>query len=208
MNSVNAEDPFSLVSRLLTKGRMCWMRLTYPFAGLGKDVSIHYSCELRRTVANRVRIGDSVYIAPGSWLSVPEIVAGALPAITLGNGCKIGRRCTISAKNRICLEDDVMIAPSVLIMDHAHEFSDVSAPIHAQGLTAGGTIRIERNCWLGHGAAVICNSGELILGRNSVVGANAVVNRSVPPFSVVVGSPAKVVRQYEPTTGKWVKVNA
>jgi abequosyltransferase len=199
------DDPLSLFSALLTKANTTWMRLTYPFAGFGRGVSIHYSCDVRRSISSRMKIGDNVYIAPGTWLNVPEFSPNAPPAIILGNGCKIGRRCMFSAKNLVHLEDDVMLGPSVLITDHSHEFSDIDTPIHAQGLTAGGTVRIERNCWLSHGVAIICGSGELVLGRNSVVGANAVVTRSVPPYSVVAGSPAKVVRRYDPDSRKWVK---
>ena len=111
----------------------------------------------------------------------------------------------ISAKNRVCLEEDVLFGPSVLITDHSHEFSNPDMPIHAQGLTDGGTVLIGRNCWLGHGAAVICTSGELSVGRNSIVGANSVVTRSIPPFSVVIGNPAKIVRRYDPGSREWVK---
>jgi len=50
---------------------------------------------------------------------------------------------------------------------------------------------------LGLGSVVICNSGRLTIGRNSVIGANAVVTRSVPAFSVVAGNPARIIRQIE-----------
>jgi acetyltransferase-like isoleucine patch superfamily enzyme len=199
------EDPLLLFSDLVSKMRTTWMRFTYPFAAFGRGNSIHYSCEIRRPASNRIRIGDSVYLAPGTWLNVPEFSADAPPVIILESGCKIGRQCMISAKNMVFLENDVMLGPSVVITDHSHAFSNVDLPIHAQGLTTGGTVRIERNCWLGYGAAVVCTSGDLILGRNSVVGANSVVTRSVPPFSVVAGNPAKLVRRYDPDVGKWIR---
>lgn len=110
----------------------------------------------------------------------------------------------ISAKNCVYLEEDVMLGPSVLITDHSHEFSAVDLPIHAQGLTAGGKVRVERNCWLGHGAAIVCTSGELVVGRNSVIGASSVVTRSIPPFSVVVGNPARILKRYDSRSRKWV----
>jgi acetyltransferase-like isoleucine patch superfamily enzyme len=93
-------------------------------------------------------------------------------------------------------------------MDHNHEFSDVEMPIRHQGVTRGGRIFIERNCWLGHGAVIVCNHGELTIGRNSVVGANAVVTRSFPAFSVIAGNPATLIRTYDRQTGNWVKSEA
>lgn len=85
-----SEDPLLLVTDLLTKAKTAWMRVTYPFAGFGRRVSIHYSCEIRRPVSSRIRIGDRVYIAPGTWLNVPECAADAPPAIILESGCRIG----------------------------------------------------------------------------------------------------------------------
>jgi acetyltransferase-like isoleucine patch superfamily enzyme len=203
--AVSFEDPLSLFGALLTKAKTIWMEKTYPFAEFGRGVSIHYSCDIRRSAASRIQIGNSVYIAPGTWLNIPEPATDAPPAIIIGSGCRIGRRCMITAKNRVFLEEDVLFGPSVLITDHSHEFSNPDMPIHAQGLTGGGTVVIGRNCWLGHGAAVICSSGSLLVGRNSIIGANSVVTHSVPPFSVVSGSPAKVIRRYDPGSQAWVK---
>lgn len=197
------DDPIFMAGRALTRLRTAWMRVTYPFAALGRGASIHHSCDIRRSVSSRIRIGESVYIAPHVWLNVPPYGGGDC-AIIIDAGCKIGRRCLISAINRVHLENDVLLGPSVLITDHSHEFFDVDKPIHAQGLRTKGTIRVERNCWLAQGAAIICSSGDIVLGRNSVVGANCVVTRSIPPFSVVVGNPARIVKRYDPAMRKWV----
>jgi carbonic anhydrase/acetyltransferase-like protein (isoleucine patch superfamily) len=51
---------------------------------------------------------------------------------------------------------------------------------------------------------IICEEGELIIGRHSVVGANCVITRSIPPYSVVAGDPARIVKQYDFAQNKWV----
>ena len=56
------------------------------------------------------------------------------------------------------------------------------------------------------GAAIVCNHGDLSIGRNSVVGANAVVTKSFPPYSVIVGNPARLLRRFDEEAGKWLRV--
>jgi acetyltransferase-like isoleucine patch superfamily enzyme len=50
----------------------------------------------------------------------------------------------------------------------------------------------------GQRAAIVCTRGDLVLGRNCVVAANAVVTRSFPPYSVIFGNPARVNKQFDP----------
>lgn len=194
----------SLLGRLVNKLHSLWMAWTYSFISVGRNFSAHYSCDLRRPTASRVKIGDSVILERDSWLNIPTIPASMDPVILIGDHCRLGRRCVISAKNRIDIERNVIFGPSALVMDHNHSFEDVTAPISQQGVTPGGTIRIEEGSWIGYGAAVICNQGELVIGRNSVIGANSVLTRSVPPNSVVTGNPARVVKQFDHAKGQWV----
>jgi acetyltransferase-like isoleucine patch superfamily enzyme len=203
-----AEDPLCIISRGKTWLYTRWIKNTYPFAKFGRGTSVDHTCDILRSRASAVSLGENVYLAPDIWLNVTEGVRGPRPKIVLGAGCRIGRRTTISARNHICLEEDVLTAPSVFLMDHNHAYTDITKPIHAQGVTTGGTITIGRNCWLGCGVVVLSGQKDLVIGRNSVLAANAVVTQSFPDFSVVAGNPAKLVRIYNPKTETWTKPEA
>ncbi len=198
------DDALSWFPRLFNKLHTLWLSMTYPFASLGDDLSVHRSCELARSVAKWIKIGNSVQLRKDVWVNIPNVPNTNAPVIVLEDGCKIGCRSVISAKNGISFGRGTILAPSVLVMDHNHSFEDIATPIAEQGTTEGGTIRIEEGCWIGFGAAIVCSQGELVIGRNSVVGANSVVGRSIPPYSVVSGNPGRVVKQYDLSKGKWV----
>lgn len=194
------EDPLLIFSRLKVKLYTLWLIATYPFASRGRNLLIQGPCRISRLAADRIRLGNSVTIYKDVWLNVQ----GDDAMIMIDDDCSIGARTVITAKNSIHIEHDVITATSVLIMDHNHAYEDVNLPIRAQGETAGGRIRIGAGSWIGQGAAIVCNEGELVIGRHSVIGANSLVTRSVPPYSVVVGNPGRVARQYDPVRQEWV----
>jgi acetyltransferase-like isoleucine patch superfamily enzyme len=198
-----AEDPGFWISRFLTKANSIWLKGTYPFAGCGHKVSIHYSCEIRRSYAHKIRIGDSVTLHRDAWLNVPIIPEGSEPAIVIGRGSRVGRRSVITAMNQICIGEDVLMAPGVFITDHNHEYFDVNEPIAEQGLTSGGRIIVEQNCWLGYCSMIIATKHDVVIGRNSVVGAHSIVTQSCAPYSVLAGNPAKVVKRFDKTSENW-----
>ena len=191
------------IPRVFTKLYNVWLGVAYSFAHLGRKVSIHQTCDLYNT--SLIEIGDFVTVHKDTWLHAhrsAEKKEGAV--LSIGDRCFIARRSHISAKNSIVIENDVLLAASVLIQDHGHQFTNIDVPIGKQGATEGGTIRIGQGCWIGQSAAIICDGGDLVLGRNCVVGANAVVTRSAPPYSVLLGNPARIVKQFDTEKGVWV----
>jgi maltose O-acetyltransferase len=99
--------------------------------------------------------------------------------------------CTILDCNEVHIGHHVMIGPAVQIYTAAHL---LQAEVRIQGWEVANPIVIEENVWLGGGAIVLPG---VRIGRNAVVGAGAVVSRSVPANTVVAGNPARVIREIE-----------
>jgi acetyltransferase-like isoleucine patch superfamily enzyme len=179
-----------------------WISMTYPFSSLGGRLSIQYPCEIDRAFADHIAIGSSVILRKDVALNI-SVPSPQGVMIDIGDNCTIGARGTISARNLISIEKDVILATSVLLQDHDRTDECVETPSGNKPPASGGRIRVETGCWIGQGAAIMCGGGEIVIGRNSVVGANCVVTKSVPPFSVVVGNPGRVVKQFDPRRNEW-----
>lgn len=197
--SAGFEDRDGFFSRVLTRLNSLWVVATYPFAGKGRDLSLHYASEISRLLAPHIRLGNRVQIGRHTWFHTwykADTEDKYEVKITIEDGCRIAARCTISAGNAIYLERDVVISTDVLIMDHAHAYEDLSRAIRDQGTTPGGRIRIAEGCRIGHGAVILCsNKGEVVLGRNCLVAPYSVVSRSFPPCSILSGNPARPVQK-------------
>jgi acetyltransferase-like isoleucine patch superfamily enzyme len=197
------EDPLGVFPKALTKLYSAWVGRTYPFARIGSDVSFHFTCKLSRQRATRISLGNSVRLLESAWLSVATDDPTGEPTIIIEDNCSIGYGSILSGKNRVHLERDILVGQHVVIQDHNHAYENIDVPIISQGITEGGRIRIGEGSWIGRGAAILCSRGELTIGRHCVVSANSVVMRSIPDYSVVFGTPATIIRQYDPEKRAW-----
>lgn len=128
---------------------------------------------------------------------------------TINNGMgdvTIGSRSIVGIGNVVIgpaeIGNNVIFAQHVGILAMNHGYADINTPIRDQKCTAA-LIRIEDNCWIGSNAVVV--SGVTI-GRHSVVAAGSVVTRDIPPYSVAVGNPARIIRRYNQANGEWERV--
>ena len=149
-------------------------------------------------LGNNVRIGDYSYFLP----CIHYAGRNYMPKIIIGDGTWIGIRNSFAAIHGITIGNNVLFAGYVHITDHSHGYEDIHTPISLQPLISKGPIIIEDNCWLGFGCEIL--SGVHI-GEHSIVAAKAVVTKNVPPYSVVAGNPAKIIKQYNQKTQKWEK---
>ena len=92
----------------------------------------------------------------------------------------------------ITIGDDVVMGPDVVMMATSHEFKDLNTPINMQGAKPEEPIVIGNDCWIGENASII--SG-ITIGDGGIILAGAVVTKDVPPYSIVAGNPAKIIKE-------------
>ena len=145
-------------------------------------------------------IGEDVLIAADVTLSAgmgpgQEMVTN--PVVRIGDRCLIGRGTSIIGHLSIEIGEDVFTGMDVYITDQNHGYENLELPIGKQ-LPSEQPVSIGKNSWIGSGAIILPGSK---IGDHVVIGANSVVTGEIPSFSVAVGSPARVVRQYD--GGSW-----
>lgn len=176
------------------------LRNRFRFAEYGRDVFIHPKAVISRP--EYMVVGDGCRIGAYASIYLHPLEKGHKgPLLVLGKGVFVGIRSVISAHYRVELRDHVLLGPNVVIADAHHRYEDVTVPIRKAGMTEKSFVVIEEEVWIGFNS---CIFRGVNVGRHSVVGANSVVNADVPPYSVVVGSPARVVRWFDHKIGQWV----
>lgn len=156
---------------------------------LGKGVYLDHGVYLHACPAG-IRIGAESFVMKNAILHVYNFRDLPHAGIVIGERSLIGEGCVLRGQGGITIGDDVFLAPLVQMLAVNHVYRDTSRPISLQGITTQG-ITVENGAWIGGGAILL---DGVRVGRNAVVGAGAVVTRDVPPFTVVAGNPARVVR--------------
>jgi acetyltransferase-like isoleucine patch superfamily enzyme len=179
-----------------------FLRRSGGSAALGRNISLRHP--------GRISLGRGVIVDDGCIL---DAKGDCSDGITMGDGVILGRNTIVSCKNGCIRIDDnanisancmlisetelsvgknVLIAGmSYLIAGGNHGTLRTDIPIIRQPMVQKGGIKIEDNAWIGAGVVVL---DGVTVGHDAVVGAGSVVTRSIPPFAIAAGVPAKVVK--------------
>jgi acetyltransferase-like isoleucine patch superfamily enzyme len=172
------------VGRNFGVGRLT--RILYPYRFVaGDDVTISELSYIYCQTAGGVKIGSNCSIDRNLWLH-----CGETGFFSMGDFSYIGCNAVIGAGGGgVKIGNNVLIGQTVNMHSENHVFKDPSVLIREQGATYQG-ITIEDDVWIGSKATIL---DGVVIGRGAVVGAGAVVTNSIPPYSIAVGIPAKVV---------------
>jgi acetyltransferase-like isoleucine patch superfamily enzyme len=131
------------------------------------------------------------------------------PRVVIKDNVEIQDFVHIGVTNYVEIGNNVLIASKVYISDHNHGFyageqqSDPEVPPSERPIDFRRKVVIEDNVWLGEFVSVMPG---VTIGRGSIIGANSVVTRDIPPYSLAVGTPARVVKRYDPQVRRWEQV--
>jgi acetyltransferase-like isoleucine patch superfamily enzyme len=121
--------------------------------------------------------------------------------VIIGNETRIGMGNVIIGP--VTVGNSVIFAQNIVMSGLNHTYEDVTLPIDKQKVTTAPIV-VEDECWIG--ANVVLTAGVTV-GRHSVVAAGAVVTKDIPPFSVAVGNPARVIKKYDFDKKEWIRVS-
>jgi acetyltransferase-like isoleucine patch superfamily enzyme len=130
-----------------------------------------------------VCIGKETQIRPFSLLDARN------GRIAIGSYCSLNDYCVIYGMGDVIVGDNVRIATHTVIVSGNHNFENINIPIRLQGVKVAPII-IEDDVWIG---AHVCILSGVRIGTGSVIGAGAIVTKSIPAMSIAVGNPARVV---------------
>jgi acetyltransferase-like isoleucine patch superfamily enzyme len=138
--------------------------------------------------------GGRIVIGPrSSLLRGCHLEVGAGGSVVIGSDTHIQAGCHIKGfLGSTRIGDRVQVAPNCAFSPYQHGVDDLTTPIKDQPITTKGDIIVEDDAWLGLNVVVM---DGVTIGQGAVIGAGAVVTRPIPPLSIAIGTPARVVRQ-------------
>lgn len=176
---------FKKVGKGVNFGKSITLRHPYKIS-VGDNVVIDDYCVLdaKGLDNNGICIKENIFIGRGSILSCKN------GDIALEKNVVIGFNSEIFSGSKVFIGENTLISAYVYIIGGGHDYSRVDIPILEQEKPSHG-IKIERNCWIGAGAKVFDN---VTIGEDTIIGAGAVVSKSIPAFSIAAGIPARVAK--------------
>lgn len=164
------------------QNRLSILKLRVKGCTVDSTAQVHPSavCELS---------GGSISIGPRTHIDRGAIIRAMGGRIRIGADCSVNAYSFLSGGGGLDIDDSVMIASHVSIYSSNHVFSDTTVPMQRQGLSLKGVV-IRRDVWIGTGARIL---DGVEIGCGAIVAAGAVVTRSVEPFTINGGVPARVI---------------
>jgi len=189
-----------ILTRIYLKIKQLLFWYFYKSSFLLLSRSVRFVSPFRLDGADGIIINNGTSFQRGVWLyccGINNIKA----KLSIGKNCVFGYNNHITCVGEVTIGDFVMTANNVYISDNVHGYEDIHTPIINQPVQFSGAVEIGDGSWIGENACII---GAKV-GKNCVIGANAVVLKDIPDYSVAVGIPAIIIKRYDLESGRWIQ---
>lgn len=176
-----------------------------PLRGMETGTGVIIERPHRISAPKYIRVGDRTFIHRNAMITPILEYEGMryTPTVSIGSDVYIGPNLYLACLGRVVIGDGSVLSEYVYINDSSHGIDPDGGPIMKQPLVHGGDVVIGKSCFLGLRVAIMPG---VTLGDHCVVGTNSVVMKSFPPYSMLSGSPARLLGQYDRATKTWVRV--
>lgn len=171
----------------------------WRFKHIGKNIRVYRP--LRVDGIDNISLGNDVIVHDYTWLAALPLT-GQDVQLVLNDGVTLGYFNHIYATNSIIIEKNVLTADKVYISDNLHSYEDIALPVIKQPIKQCKPVVIGEGSWLGEHVCVIGAS----VGKHCVIGANSVVTKDIPDYSIAIGAPARVIKKYNFNRKQWLKI--
>lgn len=190
--------------RLAMSASWVWMRIkgiTALVHKLRNYPNVYFGESVKLIGSKSISIGINTSIGARSWLNVNN-PQKEVCKLLIGDNCFIGQDNFFTVGRKITIGDYFLSAKSCCFIGSSHIYKDPLEPYLFTGTTDTDEIKIGANCFFGVGTTVI---GNVSIGHGCVIGSNAEIRDNIPPYSLVVGHPAKVIKRFDFQKTAWVK---
>lgn len=174
------------------------------FKKFGKDSFLGRRCTLH-LAGDGIYIGDGVRIGNDARISLYQ-AKGHRAYVEIRDGAYFGSNLSILTADKVVIEENVLMASYINILGENHSMDPKSSLTYGMQPLMTAPVTIKKGCWIGQNVTILGGKTGITIGEKSIVGACSVVTKNVPPYSIVAGNPAKVIKTYNFEKSRWENV--
>ncbi len=150
-----------------------------------------------------IDFGNNLTVGVGIRIDV--FLKDGTVGLSIGDNVQMNDYVHIGVREKVTIGNDVLIGSKVLITDHNHGFYNSTNSSNPDSKPAerelvSKPVIIEDNVWIGEMANILPG---VKIGKGSVIGASTVITKNIPPYSIAVGNPAKIIKKYNFKNDMW-----
>ena len=156
----------------------------------GKNLSIDRNCYIDALSLEGIVMGTNVSIGKSTCIECSGTFKEIGKGLKVGNNVGLGTHGFFGCAGGITIGDNTIFGNYVSLHSENHNFKDTDMPIRLQGVNRKGIV-IGEDCWVGAKATILDGT---VIGKGCIIAAGAVVRGEIPPYSIVGGVPAQIIR--------------